>query len=301
MAEVGWDTGDIHESYIDAEPEQDDTVNIFDAIEAGKSPVNFGDDAEALTVDTNSSESSTERDTYVVDDRSFRNTNIHIWAFDRLLQYHNEGVVDAPLKVYSISPSYYQLLDRKLETTSVDELMQKAFIIDRSRSKEYDLSLETDFRVSPSYLNFTGFKQGVQILHDFHSNGAKMGYVGGNWRRFAKNNQKHKKRRLQQLQMTSIHSSKNENEEYTDDALEEENLNPARIKVWAFYLLTGDYLTKAEQLCSTRAMRRKAAIDTRMATKDLPMLCIVIPSDYTPVSLQHALQLSSALGGGLGH
>lgn len=203
-------------------------------------------------------------DTCLVDDRSNLDPRIQQWAFEQLCSYLNNSV--SSIDVFKHNISYFENAERKLLTSDHNELSQKAYIIDKAIMPSLDKIVPKDDRLQPSYLSITGFRQGLHPLPGIGDSNLKMGCIGGCWRLFRSS-----------LSVEAI------NEDYMSDV----NRNPDRIKVWAFYLFSARTLEKAQLHVAKHSERRIPSKNDIAAKKDFPILCIVTPSNYQPVSLRY--------------
>ena len=228
-------------------------------------------------------------DAMVADDRSYCAPQLQLWIFRELSRYYasrRAGTTYDGLDIFPTNLRYSTNAARLLETSDSDELRRKAYIIRRDGSRAASDSSE------PFRMDFTACSK-VQLLN--HGNEqARLGYLGGCLKEIGA------KRKL--------------------------DVNPQKIKVWAFFLLTGGVQEKVLQLqindkrddkqqedkrvnkqqVDKRVNKQqvdkrvnKQQVDKRVNKQQVKLsleelgdaLCIVLPADYEPVTLKRALRL----------
>lgn len=230
---------------------------------------------------------------YVIDSNSHEWPLIHNFAFNTLISYRvNKKDKDLPV-VYNKTPSYYQFLDRKLVTSHKSELQLKACIIDPVSEH----ALEHDSRIQPSYVNFTGLKQGMRMSEMYSDAAFKLVYVSSSWKPFPTSNKKRNSLPCDEATRTTDEATPNEGKESCFD-LKLSVLDPGDIKIVAFMLMAdqGD-VDKVSTLCSMRQKeRRDTALCMHLRRGHNPMLCIVLPRCNKPTQVKHLLSLLKSVG-----
>lgn len=227
------------------------------------------------------------------------------------------------LEVYKRNLSYNENKQRKLFSSNEAELLSKAYIVDLMASKPLVSSCDEP---GPSTVNIPGIKENIQLCPcppgDANS---RLAYIGAGWKKNAtrkappggteRSGGKKAKTTTQQapgaaaasqLHQASIFAESQDGAEedffassrsadqteLPADDCKDADLNPAKIKVWGFYCVTGKVLTKIESLCK-QPNRRALAKDKEntLSIRDLgPVLYIVLPSSHEPVKLKNVLR-----------
>jgi hypothetical protein len=196
-------------------------------------------------------------DAMVVTDQCYNAPQLQRWIFQELSRYR--ASCDAKteyvgLDVFPTNLRYSENKARLLETSNPGELGRKAYIIKRNGSKAISDSSE------PSRADFTTHKK-IQLLLNSGDEQATLAYLGGCWQQIGK-----RKRKDEQ---------DDRDRNLNPDMIKV--LNPDMIKVWAFFRLTNEVRDKV----------RKG----NFSLEDLgDPLCIVLPAEYTPVTLKRALR-----------
>jgi hypothetical protein len=227
------------------------------------------------------------------------------------------------LKVYKRNLSYNENKQRKLFSSNEAELLKNAYIVDLMASKPLVSSCDEP---GPSTVNIPGIKENIQLCPcppgDANS---RLAYIGAGWKKNAtrkappggteRSGGKKAKTTTQQAPgaaaasqlhqasiLTEIQDGAEEDffassrsadqTELPADDCKDADLNPAKIKVWGFYRVTGKSLKTIESLCK-QPNRRALAKDKEntLSIRELgPVLYIVLPSSHEPVKLKNVLR-----------
>jgi hypothetical protein len=212
----------------------------------------------------------------LIDDRSYHAPDLQRWIFQHLNQYRS-GCRD--LEVFASNLTYSQNAERKLATSNAIELQRKAYIVDSLVTSPNSKPRPSD-SPEPSVFNTPGILTAIKLL-PFPSGDedSRLGCFGCDWKK--------PRRKV--------------------GADEADDTNPKRIKVWGFYLLTGDVLEKVKNLNNADIKlreRRKLSSTVDLNKSELgAALYIVLPADYEPVTQRRALRtlLSKGLVARLQH
>ena len=210
----------------------------------------------------------------LIDDRSYKALELQHWIFQHLNQYRS-GFRD--LEVFASNLTYSQNAERKLATSNAIELQRKTYIVDSLVTNPNSKPQPSD-SLEPSILNTPGKLTAIRLLPcPPGDEDSRLCYVGCDWKK--------PKRKV--------------GADEADDA----NLNPKRIKVWRFYLLTEDVLEKCKKVKNLKKGGEfSSSVD---CNKDElgAALHIVLPADYEPVTQRRALRtlLSKGLVARLQH
>jgi hypothetical protein len=204
-------------------------------------------------------------DAIVVTDQSYQAPQLQKWIFKALTEYDEKMRAGGPyegLDVFCKGLSYHQNADRQLETSDPAELRRKAYIVNKRGGTALDKP-----RSEPSKLDMTWCKS-IQLLKCGDSpEQSSLGYVGCCWK---------------PLQGKRKQAEREENIDPVTD------LDPKRIKVWAFFLLTGEVLKTVQSL---QGLPRKDWDKVHLSLEQLgDALYIVLPADHKPVTIRRALR-----------
>ena len=209
-------------------------------------------------------------DVTLVDDRSYLAADLQRLVYEQL-QKHRTG--ESELQVFSSQLTYRHIAHRKLEVATRSEWKRKPYIVDAAYAKAIDppTDVPPDSSKQPDSLrpifNMPSIRY-IRLLDGPNAPGntdSRLGYLGCDWR-------------IPEAERKRKASTEPVEPNELDDTFDP---NPAKVKAWAFYLLSGDILEKI----------RKGAKGSVLDKSEVgPALYLILPSAYEPVSLRRALR-----------